>query len=170
MIKLLGSILIIGSVVFLFYQPMIFLKRKIQIHFLFITLFHRIRQELKTNLWAIPELLCVLSDTCDPSLSIFLTSIREDVDLYGAAAFCSSWKKNLSPFANYFSAEETYLIEEIGNILGQYTLDEQMKTVDEVICALDHNYQNNVQKYQNSLKLNVACGSAVGIMITVLLV
>ena len=130
---------------------------------------NQIKRELQTNLWSISDILNNIHTTKSPCLNHFISHVKHDVDQSGAAEFTSSWRDNVTKSLIYLTEEEESAISQLGEILGRYSLDEQVIALEKVINTFENNYDSARELYQTKSKISLSIGASVGAIIIILL-
>lgn len=168
MLKLIGAFIIVFSSLVLSAVPLFAIKQKIIILQEFIHDFHYMHIELQTNLSSVPCLLEFLSEKGGVSTRKIYQSLKTSLLSHPIALFSEYWTKAFACFGAILSPEAIQSITHLGNILGRYTLEEQLSEIERCITCLEEECSREKINYIAKQKLYIGVGGTIA-MITVIL-
>lgn len=169
MYKFLGTVMIIGSTIGIFLIPIIEKQRRISVLFELLTLMRHAYHELQTNMCSIPELISILSEKGSTTKDLF-NKIMDRINDFGSAEFENAWKENFLILEGYLSWDEIKSLNTLGEIWGQYSLNDQLSVTSEVIKLLEANYNNVRLEYKTFAKTNWGLGLSFSAIIAILFI
>ena len=169
MIKLLASFIILGTTTLIFYQPIFVLHSRIIFLKNLIMMLNQIKRELQTNLWSVSDMLNNIHDIDCDCLNDFINHVKFEIEQNGAAEFSISWSTNAKQLLKYLSVEEEIPVLQLAEILGRYSLDEQVTALENVIHIFEISYESASETYRTNSKYSLYIGGSVGAIVTILL-
>lgn len=125
------------------------------------------RREMSLNLTALPELSKKLSECCDEPAAGFFRMTWLMCEELGDFEFCGIWRLCIGKCFERLRQDELYALENLGAVLGRFTLDAQLKAIDdcEEILSVRLREYMSVRKEENRLKLGLMCAGCALILI-----
>ena len=143
------------------------LKKRTRLLMLYDHGLKRMRTELATYGMSIPELMQKLSDN-EREWTLF-PIVCSYIEQNGAMAFESGWKSYFVSHGDYLKDTEYRLIVGLGEILGRYTIDEQLEAIDRVSDALVLGVEETRHKVHEVSRLYLGTSFALSAMLVVML-
>lgn len=125
------------------------------------------RREMSLNLTALPELSKKLSECCDEPAAGFFRMTWLMCEELGDFEFCGIWRLCVEKCFERLRPDELYALETLGAVLGRFTLDAQLKAIEdceEILSGRLREYMS-VRKEENRLKLGLMCAGCALILI-----
>ena len=169
MTKLVGSIVLIGSTILIFYHPVFILQSRITLLKNLIFMLNQIKRELQTYLWSISDMMNHLLALKNIYFEQFIGSVNKEIIEKGAAEFPKKWKENVLQFFPILSKEEQVAIAQLGDVLGRYTLNEQITVLEKTICILEESLCSACDYYHSKSHYSLGIGTSVGLIVAILL-
>ena len=169
MIKLFASFIILGTVTLIFYQPIFVLHSRVNFLKNMIIMLNQIKRELQTNLWSVSDMLNNIHDIDCDCINAFINHVKFKIEQNGAAEFSMCWNESAKQSLKYLSAEEKMTILQLGEILGRYSLDEQVTALEKAIHIFEISYESASETYRTNSKYSLCIGVSVGAIVTILL-
>ncbi len=127
----------------------------------------RMRSELATYGTSIPELMRALRES-EKNTNLF-EFVSNYIEENGPMAFCDIWKTYVKAESDYMTERENTAVLGLGDILGRYTIHEQLAAIDEVIEVLKEGKAETKMKLKEVAKLYLGTGLSLSSMLVVLL-
>ena len=170
MIKLIGAIIILFSVVVLSIIPLYYTQYRMRILRDFLQDFRLLHNELTSNLSSVPELIEFLSQKGGHTTRPAYISIHEELNMHAVALFHDDWCRSMKRYTKYLSSEEYNQLLTIGDILGKYILEEQLSAINNSICLFEESLSKEKSIYPEKKKLNLGIGTSLGMILVILLI
>ena len=122
-----------------------------------------IRAELHTYGLSIPELMGRMQT------SMVFSTVGDIIEQYGAMAFSEGWKDCVTKFGEHLTPQERQATEGLGDILGRYALEEQVRAIDEAVELLLQGKMETVKRLREVSRLYMGTSLSLSAMLVVLL-
>ena len=163
MMKLCGAIIIMGTGFTLGCLPLMAMKERIRALEGYREELMRMRAELSTYGMSIPELIHVLRNSV--LFSLPLLRIEEE----GPMAFSVGWKTGVAQNSGSLTVHEKNALERLGDVLGRYSIEEQLCAIDEVVDIFEQGKAETLHKLRSVTRLYMGTSLSLSAMLVVLL-
>lgn len=123
-------------------------------------------RELETRARALPTLMSMLSDGRTDACGQFYQRMVNNMDRLGDCSFSQLWKETAETF---FSVPERSTVMLLGESLGRFELKAQVSAINAAADELYSQLNGLKTQYSEKSRLNIGLYSALGIMITIVL-
>lgn len=170
MIKMVGAVMIIFSVMTLSAIPLCHHKHRMRVLRDFLHDFRFIHTEMKSNLSSVPDLMDHLRVKGGETTKSAYRSVYEKIATHGAALFQEDWCCIMMQYRIYLTSEEYGLLLNIGDILGKYILEEQLSALNNLIRLFEESFAKEKEIFPEKKKINLGIGTSLGIILVILLI
>lgn len=170
MSKFIGAICIVLSGVLVGYFPVLQLKQKIVFTRAMVQALRDMYGELNATLEPVPELIESLAKRRYSQVQPFYMEIYNRLSTQGMTEFGNIWTGAVEAQGKLLSEETRFSMCALGNILGKVSVNDQLTAIHHTVDVLEHYYCELQDLWSSAAKVFVACGTAVGLLITITLV
>lgn len=171
MIKVIGSILIIGGTATIGLKKILSMDNRVKALSSMISALEIMQSEILFRLTPIPELLQYLSETASGPSRIFFENCCREINRLGEESLLRIWKKALknTPELELHSEEERALLD-LGAVLGKYDLDGQGRAIAYAVSRLEKILQDAKTEKQMQSKVYGIMGIAAGLAVVIIFI
>lgn len=162
MMKVCGAISILAAGGLLGGLPIWSMLERIRVIELFLDGLIKMRAELNTYSMSIPELMMTMKGHKIFS-SVCLLLAEEPM------SFSGQWKSSVDQVAESLTEQEYRSVSGLGDILGRYSLEEQLASMDSVIVLLREGKMHTEHKLRSLSRLYLGTSLSLSGMLVVLL-
>ena len=129
----------------------------------------RMRHELNSEHLSVPELMeLMLSFAGNETLALY-RNVHHAMHLNGVACFTDVWQRSVEAELVALQSTEREAIGALGEILGQYLLEDQLTAIDTVCGKLRESISSLKTIAENKMRVSLSFAVAVSLMVAVLL-
>ena len=122
-----------------------------------------IKAELHTYGLSIPELMGRMQT------SMVFSTVGDIIEQYGAMAFSEGWKDCVTKFGEHLTPREHQSTAGLGDVLGRYSLEEQVSAIDEAVELLSQGKVETMMRLREVSRLYMGTSLSLSAMLVVLL-
>ena len=167
MIKLLGAVIIIMTGVTLGFMPLLDMKERVRMITMYREGLNRMKSELSTYGTSIPLLMNHLR-AIENSCKLF-AYVSDAIEQNGPMCFSSAWHTYITEHGKFLNNTECETMCTLGEVLGRYSLEEQIASIDRSIELLASGAQVTRVKLQELSRIYIGTSLCLSTMLVVLL-
>ena len=165
--KLLGAVLIILVGTVLSILPLMEMKERIRRLMVYADELRAIHAQLSTYGTSIPVLMRALC--IEHTTSGLFAAISEHMDRNGAMSFSDGWKRYINEQAAFLPEQELSALLHLGDVLGKYTVEEQLSSIERVLDLLYLGIGETKSKLREVSRLYLGTGLSLSSILVILL-
>ena len=167
MIKLMGAVLILSAGVMLGSLPLVSMKERTRLLNGYVDALKAMKAELSAQGLSIPKLMDVLSEgNSSHHIFAYLSSYIAE---HGVMEFSVGWRSYIMSESSIIEEDELRSLMSVGDMLGKYTLEDQISEIEHCIEILERGIENTRQKQKEITKLYLGTSLSLSLMLIIAL-
>jgi stage III sporulation protein AB len=170
LLKIIGSVLVIGCCTILGYSASGRTKQRIKALRGLLSALTLMKSEICDLLTPMPELLKLLSQQVSAPASLLFSNCHSFMFEGGSRSFRDSWRRAVLETRDLcLLSEEEEVLCELGVSLGRYNIEEQRKAIEKAEKRLELFLELEEKDKKDRSKINTVLGLGTGVTLAILL-